>query len=163
ATTVTVIGKRATVACRLRLDPQAGGADAVVIQVAGAAEPWDWQVARGPNRVRSVQPLTLPPTQLLAGLAARSPWEALSANGLADVLGTDGSPWYRTFRYSAGAAALALIPNDDNALAKLDRARQVTYATDSGRLVHCLHFRLRDWARPTVPIDLPADAVVQQV
>jgi hypothetical protein len=90
-TSVTVVGREATSACRLRLTPAEGGADSVLVHVSGAYEPWDWQAVRGANRVRSVQRLAFPPPIVGAELAAGSPWTALTATTARSV--DDGSCW----------------------------------------------------------------------
>jgi hypothetical protein len=231
--TVRITGSQANVISRLRLQPQVGGPDSFAVSIPGSRQTWDWQVIQGDNRVRSVQPLILPPARLLAALAARSPWQIVAAAGLpadpppgcwrvtltrpttepieleahatlpieaggpwtvplvhvpsaerdggevtvdlrpargwrmrpawlTDVPTADESPWHRTFRYGTEPAVLTLVPGHDDR-ARVDRARLETYATDPRQLVQRLSFRLWDWPRLTVPIDLPPDAVVRQV
>ncbi|HEY1377023.1 MAG TPA: hypothetical protein VGF55_09520, partial [Gemmataceae bacterium] len=65
-TAVTVTGPQAAVACRVRLEPEGGAVESVLLHVTGAAAPWDWQAALGANRVRSVQRVDVPPPALLA-------------------------------------------------------------------------------------------------
>ncbi len=89
-------------------------------------------------------------------------WRA-SPVGLTELPLAGGSFEYRAFRYGAGQAALALAPDDGEAATIVDPARLVTYATDPTRLVHRLNVRLWSWDRPTIPIDLPLDAVLRQV
>jgi hypothetical protein len=82
--------------------------------------------------------------------------------GATDVSAADASPWQRKFRYGEQPASLTLVLGADDGPAILDNACLVTYAADPPLLVHRLSFRLRDWSRATVPLDLPAGAVVRQ-
>jgi hypothetical protein len=233
-TTVTVVGPRAAVDYRARLELEEGRPESIVLRVCGTAEPWDWRVVEGTNRVRSVQRLPMPPAELSATLAARSPWQVFAgfaaANqtvtsfwrvtltrpltepvtletrvdvskpltgpwalplvdvpavertdavvdvdvrsapawdartaGLEKIPAADDSPWRRRFRYGAGPISLWLIPRSDGPTPRIEDALLLTFVTQAGRLVHSLSFRLSDWQRPTIPLDLPEGSSGWQV
>jgi hypothetical protein len=76
-TTVTVVGPRATIDCRMLLQPDAGGAEGVIVKVSGAGHAlMNWQVIQGPNQWRSAQRMDVP-ALIAVGLAGESAWNAL--------------------------------------------------------------------------------------
>ena len=67
--------------CRVRLEPEAGGPDAVMLAVTAAGPgPWDWRPVSGNNGLRSAVRVDMPWT-VLFGLAGTSPWPAIATAG----------------------------------------------------------------------------------
>jgi hypothetical protein len=75
----TVVGDRAAVGCRVRLETAGGSPESLLFRVRGPLDDWDWQVTHGPNRVRSVRAWADPLPHLSAALAAALPWQVLMA------------------------------------------------------------------------------------
>jgi hypothetical protein len=74
-----VVGERAEVDCRVRLEPVGGSPQFLLFRERGSLDGWDWRVADASNRVRSVRVWPDPLPILSAVLSAGSPWHALTA------------------------------------------------------------------------------------
>ncbi len=152
-TRVVAAGRSVRVEHELHVEPTGGAPDAVVLYLPTAGhEPWDWQVARGRNRVRSaVRWPSGPP--LACWLAATSTWEAVAIAGVRDP-----AVWWRvaferplTEAVDLRASVELALPSEPAdavaaAIAPLGAARELEVLATAGTAPACG----TSWAVPLV-------------